>query len=225
MTWASDCSTARNVTVPYWIVRLGYPAVSLVFNRNACRHDRQYWSEWVICVGLILWSGNFLEWFRGTTKNVRWPDQFPCAQSKECNKNSSIFSVYSRRDGLNRICSKSDHHARQRENLGTIIISNRNVTCIYSILNKILDVLQAPFFPLFFWDKPFYILSFFLSLKSQINYKFIYFAVFFNKNSPQFEILTLGTIVSKSPGLLDPVEIGDSSSSKTLAYLHQITRH
>jgi len=63
-------------------------------------------------------------------KNVRWPNQFPCVESKVRNNNSSVILVYSRRDGLKRGCSKSDQHAWQRGNWWTITISNRNVTCI-----------------------------------------------------------------------------------------------
>jgi hypothetical protein len=133
--------------------------LSFMFNGNGRRHDREYWSVWVTCFGLILSSDTFLEWRRKSMKNVRWPNQFPCVKSKVCNKNSSITSVCSRRDGLKRVCSKSDQHAWQRGNWCTIAISNRNVTCIYTILIKIPDVLKAQFFMLFFWDKLLYILT------------------------------------------------------------------
>jgi hypothetical protein len=149
-----------------------------MFNRNGCRQGRGYWSEWVMCIGLILSSDTFLEWRRKSMKNVGWPNQFPCVKLKVCNKNSSIISVYSRRDGLKRSCSKCDQHAWQRGNWCTIKISNLNVTCIYTILINIPDVLKAPFLPLFFSDK-FCIL--FLPLNSQSNYKFIYSGVFLTR--------------------------------------------
>ena len=175
-----------------------------------------------MCICLILSSDTFLVWLRKTMKNVTWPNQFPCAKSKECNKNSSI-SVYSRRDGLKRSCSKSDQHAWQRGNWCTITIWNRNVTCIYtrSILIKIPDFLKAPFLPLFFWDQLLYILP---SSQKPEQLQIYLFCCFLNKNSPKFEIRTL-TVVIKSPGMLDPGENGDSSSSETLVDFHQITRH